>query len=191
MTAHGLRALAGCRLAAVDLGPRYTGLALRTARLEGARPYGVIERVTRERRSAGRSEEPWRWVLRTEHATSSRQFHFASQGDALQHVLCEQNVAAVVVGMPYLADGSYSKQCAAVERRVHQLQAEWTRQVPILLWDESYSTKIALASHRAGRDRAHSVHARAACVVLEEVLEALFPLEVSASQDPMAPQRIT
>ena len=171
---QALRPLIGCRLVAVDPGARYVGLAVRTCRLRGAQPYGLVERRMCH---AGRSSH---WAL--EHSrgfvasgTARGRLRFESQVAALCHVLSEQRAAAAVVGMPYYADGSRSPQCAPVERLVAQLQAAWPR--PVLLWDESWSTRLAVGPRPRPRD-ARASHAAAACIILEEVLASLQPLEV-------------
>ena len=66
-----------------------------------------------------------------------------------------------------------------VERQVAGLQAEWGAQsVPVLLWDESFSTRRAVGSPYRARGKASvASHAAAAAIVLEEVLHALRPLE--------------
>ena len=184
MSSYAVRSLAGCRLLAVDLGPRYTGLAVRTSRLEGARPYGLLERVRRRRAlSAHAADDEWSWALERERGYGGGHVRFASQAAALERVMDEQRVAAAVVGMPYYADGSYSPECAAVERRVAELQAAWTRTVPVLFWDERWSTQAAVGPRRDRPRDARTSHARAASVVLWEVLEALHPFEVAECED--------
>ena len=50
--------------------------------------------------------------------------------------------------MPYHADGSRSRECAIVERQVATLQAAWPRSIPVLFWDESFSTRRVLGPRR-------------------------------------------
>jgi RNase H-fold protein (predicted Holliday junction resolvase) len=121
---------------------------------------------------------------------------FASQADALLAVVKAEGIAACVIGMPYLADGSRSRECAIVERHTQALQAEWARRnkggdsrpLPMLFWDESFSTRRAVGAKRQapGTRAARGSHAAAACIILEEVLEALAEQEAHVS-DPFEP----
>jgi RNase H-fold protein (predicted Holliday junction resolvase) len=181
--------LAGARLLAVDPGARYLGLAVRTCRLRGARPYGVVERQpagglhrpvgSAWNRSLGtRSGSCAKWELRQLPDFGGVRSLHGSQADALAAVLATERIAAVVCGMPYHADGSRSSECDVVERAFEELQAEWADPVPVLFWDESWSTRRAVGPKR-NRRRASS-HPAAAAIVLSEVLEALAPLEADA-----------
>ena len=175
------RLLAGRNLLCVDLGRRYCGLAVRTSSLLGAQPYGLLEAAAGG--GAARS-----WTLRR-HApfggAAAAAARFATQRDALEAVLREQALGGVVLGMPYHADGGRSPECAAAERHAAELQAAW-RGVPIVLWDESWSTRAAAGPRRrpkagggGGRRRGDAAwtHSAAACVVLADVLSALQPHE--------------
>ena len=164
--------LANCRLLAIDMGATYTGIAARVCRRAGPQPLGLVERVGAEhlvtREPLFRGIKP---SARSRHAT---------QAEALAKLLAEQRVAAAVVGMPYGANESRNVQCTIVERRVAQLQhAMSTWPVPVLYWDESFSTRRVLGSkpHLKGTKAAKGSHALAACVILEEVIQAIAPLE--------------
>ena len=187
--------LAHARLIAIDLGATYTGVAIRVCRQAGPRPCGLVEKVARR---AGRDDLGYDWVLQREARAYSRTATMVtrheSQADALATVFAEQRVAAAVVGMPYHANGARSPQCDIVERNVARLQAAWTQPMPILYWDESYSTVRAVGpkrkdpKSRAGRRS----HAAAACLILEEVLRELAPLEAASDAAQMlAPLRET
>ena len=103
---------------------------------------------------------------------------FGSQAAALEAVLREQRIAAVVCGMPYLQDGSRSRESDEVLRQVRRLREEWQTPVPVLLWDETWSTRIAAGPRqRKGRRDAQWTHASAACHILNEVVRALRPWE--------------
>ena len=103
----------------------------------------------------------------------------ATKADALATALAEHQAEAAVVGMPYHADGSRSRECAIVERQVAALQAAWPRPVPVLFWDESFSTRRVVGARKPqkGSRRDRASHALAACLILEEVVEMLQPLE--------------
>jgi RNase H-fold protein (predicted Holliday junction resolvase) len=173
--AQSLSALAGRRLLAVDPGSRYLGLAVRTCQLAGARRYGLLERTPL--RQGGGAPAPstggWAWTLRRTEAAAPRQV-FDSQAAALAEVLREQRISGVVFGMPYLQDGSRSRESESVRRQVRRLQSEWQAEVPVLLWDESWSTRIATGpQRRRGKLDSQWTHASAACLILQEVLGAL------------------
>jgi RNase H-fold protein (predicted Holliday junction resolvase) len=176
-----LAPLAGRRLLAVDPGVTYFGLAVRVNRFQGVQPYGLVERVPCRRGFAAArrlaASASWDWSLQRERFFGGRTTRFDSLAEALAHVLVEQQLAAAVVGMPYNADGSWSAECIAVVQQVTKLRAAWASSgtgVPVLMWDESFSTRIAVGSPRRG---ARSSHALAACVILNEVVAALHPFE--------------
>lgn len=176
-----LAPLAGRRLLAVDPGVTYFGLAVRVNRFQGVQPYGLVERVPCRRGFAAArrlaASASWDWSLQRERFFGGRTTRFDSLAEALAHVLVEQQLAAAVVGMPYNADGSWSAECTAVVQQVTKLRAAWASSgtgVPVLMWDESFSTRIAVGSPRRG---ARSSHALAACVILNEVVAALHPFE--------------
>lgn len=176
-----LAPLAGRRLLAVDPGVTYFGLAVRVNRFQGVQPYGLVERVPCRRGFAAArrlaASASWDWSLQRERFFGGRTTRFDSLAEALAHVLVEQQLAAAVVGMPYNADGSWSAECTAVVQQMTKLRAAWASSgtgVPVLMWDESFSTRIAVGSPRRG---ARSSHALAACVILNEVVAALHPFE--------------
>ena len=103
MSSYAVRSLAGCRLLAVDLGPRYTGLAVRTSRLEGARPYGLLERVRRiaaEQPSVGVWLQPGERLIAHLLAASPRWRHTfggTSLRDVRHHVRSSNDLQAGVI----------------------------------------------------------------------------------------------
>ena len=111
---------------------------------------------------------------------------FPTQAAALAAVIEAERIAACVVGMPFHADGSRSRECAIVERHAEHLltaiSERGTFAFPphVLFWDESFSTRRAVGSRRPkdmGSRAARGSHAAAACIILEEVLEELFAQE--------------
>jgi RNase H-fold protein (predicted Holliday junction resolvase) len=165
---QALRPLRSCRILAVDPGITFIGLAVRINRLQGARPYGLIERERHRRGS------DWSWTLQRSNNFGRTRPRFDSPESALAHVIAEQRLTAVVFGMPYYADGSDSPQSAAAERQAASLQSMC--RIPVLLWDETFSTQMAVGPGR--KPAARKSHADAACLILEEVLSSLLPLEV-------------
>ena len=64
-----------------------------------------------------------------------------------------------------------------MERQVAALQAVWP--LPVLFWDEAFSTQRVLGGRRPqpGSKASRGSHALAACLILEEVVDALGPHE--------------
>ena len=83
-------------------------------------------------------------------------------------------VARIVVGLPLLEDGTRGKQVRSTESYVAGLVSYV--EVPIVYWDERYSTNRAseiISDTRRGRRRtAPSIDAVAAAVILQEYLDS-------------------
>ena len=122
-----LQTFANHRLLAVDPGSRFLGLAVRTCQLSDARRFGLLERTLPRGKSSSASSS-WTWTLQRLGANAQRQV-FNSQAAALEAVLREQQIAGVVFGMPYLQDGSRSRESESVRRQVQRLQSEWQTNV--------------------------------------------------------------
>ena len=199
-----LRSVAHRRLLGIDLGARYVGLAARTSVHRPPFPCGLIEGMPpQQRHHAGRAPAnvQWEWTLQRARDSDVALDRFGSAGaarpprgratrhgalaEALATALDEHEAEVAVIGMPYHADGSRSRECAIVEQQVATLQAAWPRPIPVLFWDESFSTRRVLGPRRpqAGSRRDRGSHALVACLILEEVVEALQPLEVAAPGD--------
>ena len=173
--------LAHRRLLAVDLGARFCGLAVRECRLAGAQAFGLLER------SAARGAPPVRgwstfdpdagWALQRARrfGGGARERH-ATLAAALGAIVRERRIGGLVLGMPLLANGDRTAACAIVEEVAAALQKVWPGGPPILLWDESWSTRFAVGVSRSrtphGR-HATWTHSAAAVVVLEDVIAAL------------------
>ena len=181
----GLEALAHRRLLAVDMGATFTGLAARTCVQRPPFTCGFIERVTRQHGRVRACGAQWEWVLRHEGA-GRRTTRHGTQADALAAALAEHRAEVAVVGMPYHADGSRSRECAIVERQVAAMQAAWDEPVPVLFWDESFSTRLVVGARRPppGSKASKASHAKAACLILNEVVMALSPLELDEATTP-------
>lgn len=99
-------------------------------------------------------------------------------------------MSGVVYGMPYHADGSVSRECHLAMREVRSLRASAAVDTPVLLWDESFSTREALGSgRRAKHSEAIRTHAAAACIILQEVLQALCSEGLLERPAAFAPKR--
>lgn len=88
-------------------------------------------------------------------------------------LVVEHAAEVVVVGLPLQASGDYGDQAREVSAFVDRLVT--VVHVPVILWDESYSTvdahaRRAVRGVRPGRGTQH-VDAEAAAVILESWLE--------------------
>lgn len=90
--------------------------------------------------------------------------------EALADLVASEHVAKVVVGLPTASDGGIGKQAALVIRWARALNERLA--VPIILWDESYSSEIAgeLAGQRVRRG--DPIDDIAAAAILQEYLDA-------------------
>ncbi len=77
----------------------------------------------------------------------------------------EEDVGCVVVGMPVSLSGKKGRQAGETEEFINLLKT--SVDVPVLAWDERFTSKMA-AEH-AGGSRA-SAHGIAACILLEDYL---------------------
>jgi putative Holliday junction resolvase len=101
----------------------------------------------------------------------------ADDVSALAVLLAEYAVETLVVGFPRSLSGEEGPQALRVKRYAHKLAAALP--VPVVLWDERYSTVQAV--HRlaeAGRRRRNArgdksrIDAAAAAVILQDYLDA-------------------
>lgn len=99
------------------------------------------------------------------HTTSAADFA------ALKAIAEEQQVVKVVIGLPTDAHSEIGKQAATVIRWARRLARHL--HLPIVFWDESYSSLAAeqIAQHRKGR-RPKPLDDVAAAAMLQEYLDA-------------------
>lgn len=89
--------------------------------------------------------------------------------------LCSENDAAlVVIGIPGTEDGNDSPQLRHVQRFIDELKIQL--KIPIVTWDESYSTnnaqEIRRAMHVPAKKRQGHLDDLAAAVILQSYLES-------------------
>jgi putative Holliday junction resolvase len=104
----------------------------------------------------------------------SREEDFA----AIAALIAEHNVELVVVGQPLSLDGSEGPQARRISRYAQRLEDRIT--VPIVFWDERYTTVAAeeiMLQNRSKRKRRRSraesgVDAVAAAVILQSYLDS-------------------
>jgi putative Holliday junction resolvase len=91
---------------------------------------------------------------------------------AIATLLSEHGAVGVVVGDPRLPSGDAGEQAQKVQRFVASLRA--VIRVPIVLWDESFTTVAALERlpWRGKRGAKAGLDAEAAAVILEEWMRA-------------------
>jgi putative Holliday junction resolvase len=91
----------------------------------------------------------------------------------LQEIIEENDVEVIVVGLPLLPDGSEGKQVDSTRAYVRGLK-EYT-DLPIVYWDERYSTRramqILVRNRRGRRRRRRPTDDVAAAVILQEYLD--------------------
>ena len=154
------------RLLAVDLGARYCGLALRRTWLGGAQPYGLVERQLPKQRQGHFGKvligNKSSWLFRSPEGATS----FATQAAALEAAIRLTRADGVVMGMPYHKDGSASPESRATADTVKRLRAAWKRDVPVIIWDETWTTRFVVGpTPKLGKRNAAWTHSAAlACL---------------------------
>ncbi|SRR5579875_855128 len=100
--------------------------------------------------------------------------------------VAEEEAVGVIVGLPLSLSGEHSEQTRATETFAQKLAAQLS--VPLVLWDERYTTTEAqriLRERRVPRERWRSqIDAIAAGVILQDYLDAHIP-PVAAPPDGM------
>ena len=95
--------------------------------------------------------------------------------EALGALIKSRNVAGVVIGLPRNMDGSEGPRCQASRAYARNLAKAFA--LPVLLWDERWSTQSA-ESAMIGQDmsrakRAERIDSHAAAVILQGAIDAL------------------
>jgi len=90
--------------------------------------------------------------------------------------LCEEhNCGMIVVGIPYDSDGSEGPRARSILRFVAQLQS--ISSVPVLTWDESFSTQNVIATSvqmkKSRSSRREPLDDKAAALILQSFLDHL------------------
>lgn len=89
---------------------------------------------------------------------------------ALRAIVEEQQVVKVVIGLPTDASSKVGTQAAIVIRWARQLARRL--RIPIVFWDESYSSRSAEQSTRRRKGRPKPLDDVAAAIMLQEYLDA-------------------
>lgn len=131
------------RLLGIDHGSKVIGLAVCDANWTAARPLGLLARKTR-----------------------------AADFAEIDAVIKQQEITAIVVGLPELPAGVVAtSQASTVRRWASRLAAAVS--VPVYLWNEQFSTQEAqqLLSE-AGSQQSGRIDDRAAAVILQNFIDA-------------------
>jgi len=114
------------------------------------------------------------WRFATAGKTISRG-KFARDRDSLDELIANRNVAGIVIGLPRNMDGSEGPR--AQSARAYARNLAEASSLPILLWDERWSTHSAEAA-MIGQDmsrakRAEKIDSHAAAIILQAASDAL------------------
>ncbi len=138
------------RILALDVGDRRVGIAVCDEEGLIASPLTVLQRASK-----------------------------AQDFARLAQLVRQQEVGLLVVGHPLNEDGSAGPQARRIERYAEALQEALRREgldLPMVLWDESFSTQRAqeamIASGRKARARRARIDAVAAAFILQDYVQA-------------------
>jgi len=138
------------RILALDAGERRVGIAISDETQTLARSLTVLQRRSK-----------------------------AQDFEVLARLVREQDVKAIVVGLPLSLDGSEGSQARRIRRYATALSEALDAQgliTPVIFFDESLSTvtasRLMIASGRKRRDRRRQIDAVAAAVILQGYLDA-------------------
>ena len=100
---------------------------------------------------------------------------FGADREALAALVAERGIQGVVIGLPINMDGSEGPRCQSSRAYARNLSAALA--LPILLWDERWSTASAerglIDQDMSRAKRASRIDSAAAAVILQAALDAL------------------
>lgn len=114
----------------------------------------------------------WRYATAGKTITRSK---FTKDCGALRTIVTERKIAGVVIGLPRNMDGTEGPRAQA--SRAYARNLTQTLHLPVLLWDERWSTSSAEAA-MIGQDmsrakRATKIDSHAAAIILQGAIDAL------------------
>lgn len=114
----------------------------------------------------------WRYATAGKTITRSK---FTKDCGALRAIVAERKIAGVVIGLPRNMDGTEGPRAQA--SRAYARNLAQTLELPVLLWDERWSTSSAEAA-MIGQDmsrakRATKIDSHAAAIILQGAIDAL------------------
>ncbi len=114
------------------------------------------------------------WMIATP-ATPVQRTKFAKDKDALSAMIMAQMVKAIVIGLPLNMDGSDSPRTQATRAFARNMD---DLALPILLWDERWSTQAVeramIAADLSRAKRAERVDSAAAAYILQGAIDGLM-----------------
>ena len=100
---------------------------------------------------------------------------FGADREALAALVAERRIIGVVIGLPINMDGSEGPRCQSSRAYARNVSAALA--LPILLWDERWSTASAerglIDQDMSRAKRADRIDAAAAAVILQAAIDAL------------------
>jgi putative Holliday junction resolvase len=100
---------------------------------------------------------------------------FGADREALAALVAERGIQAIVIGLPINMDGSEGPRCQSSRAYARNVSAALA--LPILLWDERWSTASAerglIDQDMSRAKRATRIDSAAAAVILQAALDAL------------------
>ena len=116
------------------------------------------------------------WSIATAAKTVTRR-KFSKDLEQIKKVITEQHVKGLVAGIPLNLDGTQSKQTQASKAFAQNLRA---LELPILLWDERWSTQAVerdlIASDVSRKKRGKVIDQMAAAYILQGAIDGLAAL---------------
>ncbi len=103
---------------------------------------------------------------------------FTRDAAALEEICKARSVAGIVLGLPLNMDGSAGPRAQASRAFARNLAGEHSRLgLPVLLWDERWSTTAAerdmIATDTSRRKRAERIDSHAAAIILQGAIDRL------------------
>jgi putative Holliday junction resolvase len=190
-----LAANGSLRLLGVDVGMKRTGLAISDDQGRIASPLGHQNAISspfnnRAWSSAAGAAQDVGNILHTP--------SFAAVYSQIREVCLARDVNAIVIGYPLLPDGRPGGACDAVIAFRAGLRRRGLRHLPMMLWDESFSSRRARyelnSVRRRVRERDGRVDGAAAAITLQSFLDSLDSSGADAFgaaslRSPPAPER--
>ena len=114
----------------------------------------------------------WRFATAGKTITRGK---FGKDSEALRALVKERSIRGVVIGLPRNMDGSEGPRAQASRAYARNVAAALA--LPVLLWDERWSTSSAegamLAQDMSRAKRAERIDSHAAAVILQGAIDAL------------------
>lgn len=114
------------------------------------------------------------WQFATAGSTLERG-KFGRDRDALAETIRQRSIKAIVIGLPRNMDGSEGPRAQASRAYARNLSAAF--ELPVLLWDERWSTTSAeramIGQDMSRRKRAEKIDSHAAAIILQGAIDTM------------------